>query len=169
MKTSERSPAQRAKKKPKASAPAVGQQSKTSLVTGTQLMGRSRVSNAAARGSIIWLDNVDKRGPIPRRFKDLVALVTSDLASDPSQLSEAQRQLIRRIASLSVWCESQEAKMADGDEINIGEFQRTANSLRRLCEALGIERRQKDVTPDPLEYARNYDRRHAEDAEEVSA
>ena len=37
--------------------------------------------------------------------------------------------------------------MADGDEIDIDRFQRTANSLRRLCESLGLERRQKLVRP----------------------
>jgi hypothetical protein len=33
-------------------------------------------------------------------------------------------------------------------------YQRTANSLRRLLEAVGLNRRPKDVTPDPLAYAR---------------
>ena len=108
--------------------------------------GRSRVTNAAARGSIVWLDHVDKRSPVVRRFKDLVSLVTSDLGG-PTELSEAQRQIIRRIASLSVWCESQEARMADGEEIDINEFGRCANSLRRLCESLGIKRSQSDVGP----------------------
>ena len=107
----------------------------------------SRVSNAAARGSVLWLDHADKRGPVARRFKDLVSLVTSDVGG-PDVTSEAQRQIIRRIASLSVWCESQEAEMADGREIDILRFGRTANSLRRLCEAIGLERRQKDITPD---------------------
>jgi hypothetical protein len=32
-------------------------------------------------------------------------------------------------------------------------YQRTANSLRRLLEAVGLQRRPRDVTPDPLEYA----------------
>ena len=50
--------------------------------------------------------------------------VTTDLGG-PSELTEAQRQIIRRIASMSVWCESEEAKMADGDEIDIDRFQRT--------------------------------------------
>jgi hypothetical protein len=75
-----------------------------------------------------------------------VSLVTSDLGG-PTELSEAQRQIVRRIASLSVWCESQEAKMADGTEVDINEFQRTANSLRRLCESIGLQRRQRDIGP----------------------
>jgi hypothetical protein len=35
-------------------------------------------------------------------------------------------------------------------------YQRTANSLRRLLESVGIERRACDVTPDPLDYAREH-------------
>ena len=52
-----------------------------------------------------WLDGNDKRGPVARRFRDLVHQVTQDLGG-PEQLSENQRQIIRRIASMSVWCES---------------------------------------------------------------
>jgi hypothetical protein len=62
------------------------------------------------------------------------------------QLSENEKQLVRRIASLSVWCESQEAHMADGQDIDINKFQRTANSLRRLCESVGLGRKPKPVT-----------------------
>jgi hypothetical protein len=120
------------------------------------------VTSLARRGVASWLDGGDKRGPVARRFRDLVALVTSDLGG-PTELSEAQRQIIRRIASLAVWCESQEARMADGDEININEFQRTSNSLRRLCESIGLERRARDITPDPLTYAREYDAKHAKE------
>ena len=126
--------------------------------------GRSRISNAAARGTIKWLDHVDKRGPIARRFKDLVAFVTADLGG-PDQLSESQRQIVRRIASLSVWCESREAVMADGTEINIDEFQRTANSLRRLCESIGLRCVARDVGPTLGDILREAHRRDAEEAE----
>ena len=56
--------------------------------------------------------------------------------------------------------QSEEAKMADGDEIDIDRFQRTANSLRRLCETIGLERRPRHVE-DIVAYAR---RVHAERA-----
>ena len=126
------------------------------------------MTSLARQGVASWLDGGDKRGPVARRFRDLVGLVTSDLAGDPNELSESQRQIIRRIASLSVWCESQEAKMADGDEIDIDEFQRTANSLRRLCESIGLRRTSRDITPPhPLDYAAQM--YGAEEAEEVPA
>jgi hypothetical protein len=119
---------------------------KTRPVAGDTRYGNSRVTNAAREGRLVWLDKIDHRSPVARRFKDLVSIVTSDLGG-PDQLSESQRQIIRRIASLSVWCESQEAKMADGTEVDINEFQRTANSLRRLCESIGLQRRQRDTGP----------------------
>jgi hypothetical protein len=106
----------------------------------------SRVSAKAAQGVTGFLDGIDRRGVVARRFRDLVHEVTTDLGG-PAELSEAQRQIIRRIASMSVWCESQEAKMADGENIDIDRFQRTSNSLRRLCEAIGLERKSRDITP----------------------
>ena len=43
-------------------------------------------------------------------------------------------------------------------------YQRCTNTLRRVHESLGLRRRPKDITPNPLDYARQYDRQ-AEDAE----
>ena len=36
-------------------------------------------------------------------------------------------------------------------------YQRASNSLRRILESLGLRRRSLDVTPSPLEYARQRD------------
>ena len=44
-------------------------------VTVPRRQARSRMTN----GSTLWLDNMDKRGPVPRRSRDIVGLVTSDL------------------------------------------------------------------------------------------
>lgn len=107
-----------------------------------------------------WLERSDKRGPVARRFRDLCIEVANDIEPDGglAALSETKRQIIRRIAMLSVWCESQEAKAAEGEEINVNEFQRVSNSLRRLCESIGLDRVAKDITPpNPLDYARRYD------------
>jgi hypothetical protein len=125
----------------------------------------SRVTGEAARGLTGWLDGNDKRGPVARRFRDLCTEITGDLGG-PAGLSESQRQIIRRIASMSVWCESEEAKMADGKEVNIDQFQRTSNSLRRLCESIGLERRSADVTETWDEYLARTARKGAQDAQE---
>ncbi len=105
---------------------------------------QSRVTAQAKRGVVGWLGNHrDKRGHVARRFRDLVGLITADCGG-PGALSENQRQIIRRSAALGVWCETQEARMADGEEIDMDEFQRTSNSLRRLCESIGIKRTARD-------------------------
>jgi hypothetical protein len=87
---------------------------------------------------------MDRRGPVARRFRDLVHQVTSDLGG-AQELTENQRQIVRRIASMSVWCESQEADMAAGLEVDMGKFTTVSNSLRRLCESIGLDRKAKPV------------------------
>lgn len=123
---------------------------------------RSKVTSLARDGVFTWLENRDKRGPVARRFADLAAEWVSDQGG-PGGLSEAQRQLIRRCSALATWCESEEAKMADGEDVDIDRYQRTSNSLRRLCESLGIERKQRDPFADLTGYINDAKRKEAAD------
>jgi hypothetical protein len=62
-------------------------------------------------------------------------------------LSEAQRQLVRRAAGLSVQGEAVEAQIIAGQEIDLGGYVTAINSLRRVLDTLGLKRVPKDVTP----------------------
>jgi hypothetical protein len=111
---------------------------------------RSRISNRAAA-----LPGVDGRSTWVRRLRDLIESHTSDLGGE-NAISEAERSIIRRIATLTVELERMEVEFAaagsaEPDQLDL--YQRTANSLRRLLEAIGLQRRTRDITPDPLEYA----------------
>ena len=111
---------------------------------------RSRVSNGSA-----ILPGVDGRSTWVRRMRDLMGLHLSDLGGE-NAVSEAERSIIRRVATLTVALERMEAGFAVAGEAQPDQldlYQRTANSLRRLLEAIGLQRRPRDVTPDPLEYA----------------
>jgi|SRR5580704_2737211 hypothetical protein len=111
---------------------------------------RSRVSNGSA-----VLPGVDGRSTWVRRLRDLMGLHLSDLGGDDA-VSEAERSIVRRVATLTVELERMEAGFAVAGEAQPGQldlYQRTANSLRRLLESIGLQRRPKDVTPDPLQYA----------------
>ena len=111
---------------------------------------RSRVSNGSA-----VLPGVDGRSTWVRRLRDLMGLHLSDLGGDDA-VSEAERSIVRRVATLTVELERMEAGFAVAGEAQPDQldlYQRTANSLRRLLEAIGLQRRPRDVTPDPLEYA----------------
>jgi hypothetical protein len=116
---------------------------------------RSRVSNGSA-----VLPGVDGRSTWVRRLRDLMGLHLSDLGGD-NAVSEAERSIIRRVATLTVELERMEAGFAVAGEAQPDQldlYQRTANSLRRLLEAIGLQRRSRDVTPDPLEYAARRER-----------
>ena len=72
---------------------------------------RAKVTNAMARGSLAWLDGKDRRGVVSRRIADIVGLITQDLGGLDA-LTETQRQIITRIATMAVWCETQDCKAA---------------------------------------------------------
>lgn len=96
-----------------------------------KLQGRSRVSNGSA-----VLPGVDGRTIWVRRLRDLIALHLSDLGGD-DVVSEAERSIIRRIATLTVELERMELGFATAGEAlpaQLDLYQRTANSLRRLLE-----------------------------------
>ena len=120
------------------------------MIRATRCRLRGRWSKAGlpsvrvANGSRLFVEGLNGRSALARRYRDLVAEFTSDIGGDPS---EAQKQLIRRAASLSTWCEAQEVNLANGEEVDIGPLTTAANSLRRILQDIGFERRPRDVTP----------------------
>lgn len=101
--------------------------------------------SAVANGSRLFAEPTDMRSAQGRRYRDLIAAISSDMGGD---LSEAQKQLVRRVASLSVWCESVEARLAVGEDVpEFATYVTASNSLRRLLQDVGYSRVAKDVTP----------------------
>jgi hypothetical protein len=89
-----------------------------------------------------------------RRLHDLVAIHLSDLGGD-GNVSEAERSIVRRAATLTVELELLELKFAKAggaEASDLDLYQRTAGNLRRLLEAVGLQRRAKDITPSLSEY-----------------
>ena len=91
-------------------------------------------------------ERIDGRTLLARRFRELTAAYASDLGGD---LSEAENQLVRRAAALSVWAELAETKMAaqQFDDLDFDEFLSLCNVLRRLLVTLGLKRVARDATP----------------------
>ena len=112
----------------------------SALLDGPKPQARSRISN----GSAVFLEGVDGRSVLARRYRDILASLVSDMGGDPS---EAQSLISRRAATLAVWCELAETAMAKGDNLNIAEFTTATNALRRLLADIGLERRARDLTP----------------------
>lgn len=90
------------------------------------------------------LAGVDGRSLMARRFREIVTSIGSDLGGD---LTEAQRHLIARAATLAIWCEEREGELGEGKDFDASQYATIANALRRLLCDLGLERRMRDVTP----------------------
>jgi len=96
---------------------------------------RSRVTN----GSTLHAGEVDGRSVEARRFRDLMAEIASDLGGSEG-LSEAQRQLSRRAAMLSVQGEKMEADAIATGAIDLDAYGALADRLSRLFARLGVKR-----------------------------
>jgi hypothetical protein len=124
---------------------------------------RSRVTNGSALAP-----NMDGRSAWVRRTKDLIALHLSDLGG-ADHATAAEMSIVRRIAVLSVELESLEATFATkgaatGDQLDL--YSRVSNSLRRMLESVGLERRSLDVTPTIDEFLAEHARSKAAGASE---
>jgi hypothetical protein len=109
---------------------------------------RSAIGNGSA-----LLPGVDGRSAWVRRCKELIADHISDCGGEDST-SAAERSIIRRAAVLTVELERLELKFAQAGEASVDDldlYQRTAGNLRRLLEAIGLQRRAKPV-PSLQEY-----------------
>ena len=107
---------------------------------------RSRVTN----GRTLFVEG-DGRGPWARRLRDLCEAHAADLGGAEC-LSEAQRSLIRRCATIEVQLEQMEGQLCDGKTCDLSKYATAAGHLRRILETLGIERKPRDVTPTLEQY-----------------
>jgi hypothetical protein len=110
----------------------------------TPRKGRSKVTNGR-----LLIAGVDQRSPWVRRAKDVINAHLSDLGG-VDNTSAAERSIIRRAAVVTTELERLEAKFAGAGEANTADletYQRCANTMRRLLEAVGLRRRSRDVTP----------------------
>jgi hypothetical protein len=111
---------------------------------GPKPQARSRISNGQA-----LLPGIDGRSTWVRRLRDLIALHTADMGGQEA-ISAAEASIIRRAACLTVELERLELDFATAGEqlpAKLDQYQRCANTLRRLLEAIGLQRRSKNITP----------------------
>jgi hypothetical protein len=86
----------------------------------------------------------DGRSAWTRRWKDIVELHVTD-AGGLDNLSEARLSLIRRAATLELQLEQLECSMSEGKDVDIEFYGRVASHLRRILEAMGLDRRPRQI------------------------
>jgi hypothetical protein len=115
---------------------------------------RSRISNGSS-----FLVGIDGRTTWVRRAKDVLRALVSDLGGS-DMTSTAEAALARRCAVLVAQAEMLEAQFAAAegraDHADLDAYLRTANTLRRLLQTLGLKRRARDVSPTLADIQREY-------------
>jgi hypothetical protein len=105
---------------------------------------KSRVTN----GGRLLPGVIDERSAWVRRCKDLIHEHCTDLGG-ADIVSVAERSLIRRISVLETQLEMIEGRFAAANgvasEADVDLYVRASGGLRRLFEAIGLQRRPRDV------------------------
>jgi hypothetical protein len=112
---------------------------------------RSKITNGKE-----LLPGIDGRSLYVRRLRDLINLHTTDMGG-AENCSAAERSLIQRASCLTVELEHLESKFAlagSATAEQLGLYSVVANTLRRLLQTVGLQRRARDVTPTLSEYLR---------------
>ena len=103
---------------------------------------RSRITNGALFA--------DGRSSWARRARDLINEFVNEQLAGIDNCSPAERAIVRRIATLITELERLESKFAAKDEATPAQlllYGRTANTLRRLLESIGLQRRSRNLNP----------------------
>jgi hypothetical protein len=78
-----------------------------------------------------------------RRFRDVLEQVIADLHTNNETLSEGQRQLARRAATIAIVCEKMEGEAAAGNDIDLDQYGTLTDRLGRTFHRLGLKRQQR--------------------------
>jgi hypothetical protein len=113
----------------------------SSVVRSGTARTRSRVTNG--RSPFV---ETDGRGQWARRWRDVLGEIVGDLGG-ADLLSEGQRQLARRAATIAIACEKLEGEAAAGNDINLETYGQLTDRLGRCFQRLGLKRQPRDVSP----------------------
>lgn len=120
--------------------------------------GRSRLTNGRD-----LLPGVDGRSTWAGLLRDVISALYAHLGGE-DLASEPQRMLVRRVACFEAeLCHLEFAfaqARAEGrapEAADLDLYSRMTSAQRRLLEACGLDRRPRDITPDPLECAKRFE------------
>jgi hypothetical protein len=101
---------------------------------------------------------IDKTSGPARFFERMVREIESDLGGR-RQLSRIQGELIRAFAGAATTLQYLNLQVALGEtsEIDLSGYATIASTMLRIGSRLGLHRVPRDITPDPLNYAKERD------------
>ena len=98
------------------------------------------------KSRLLTLDTLDRRTAAYRETNQLITEIYADLGGE-DRLSAAERQMVQHGAVLGAYATDLEARYLKGRRIDLTALCTILNTQRRCFDAIGYQRRPRDVTP----------------------
>jgi hypothetical protein len=89
-------------------------------------------------------------------FESLYAAIAADIGG-VDQVSAVQRELIEAFCGVAIRLNDLNTRGLAGQPVDLADLSLAASTLTRLASRIGIHRVPRDVTLDPIAYARSFD------------
>jgi hypothetical protein len=106
----------------------------------------TRPKGSGGKVRLTSLEDLDRRTAAYRRTAETIDAIEVDLGG-ADMLSTMERQVVRHVALIGSMIEDLGARWLAGEGIDPVMFATLSNAERRLYEAVGLQRRAKNVTP----------------------
>ena len=106
--------------------------------------------------SIGSCDHLDGRTAAAKQFEAVARAIAEDLGG-VAHLSAIQKHLVEAFAGVSIHLGDLHARLLLGEKIDICEHATAVSTMVRIAQRVGVRRTQRDVTPEPLDYARAHE------------
>jgi hypothetical protein len=90
--------------------------------------------------------NLDRRSLEFKRYEEVRCAVIADLGGEDA-VSTAEAQITDKAAFIAMTLETMQITALSGEQIDLQRYGELTDRLRRLFEAVGFSRRQRNVTP----------------------
>jgi hypothetical protein len=114
-------------------------------------MERKKLRHRSEKVRLLSLDDLDRRTASAKAALRLRAEIVADLGGE-DRLSAMERAIVNNAAVIAAMLESMATKYLAGQAIELGSYATLSNSLRRLLQDVGLQRRALDVQTDLRSY-----------------
>jgi hypothetical protein len=109
--------------------------------------------NGQGKTRLLTRNNLDGRTKARKQFDAIAKGIAADLGGE-DRLSTVQRHLIEAFAGAAVHVHDLNARLLLGEEVDTLVHSQVISTMVRIASRIGTQRVARDVTPDPLAYAR---------------
>jgi hypothetical protein len=120
------------------------------MVEESRAVARKR-KHVAVKPPLLTRALLDQRTNVAKAFNRLIRDIHSDLGGR-DRLSAIELALVEAFAGASVTLDALNAKLLLGEDIDLGQYMQASSTMVRIGSRLGLQRRQRDVSPSLSSY-----------------